>query len=216
MEVIDDLGQVFLGLVLTGHIVKLDALSGLHIDLGVGFAHVEHHGVAAAHFFYQLPGHELAQRNENQNRCHPTENLHQQRGLLDLFAGGGNAGIQQALDQLTVCGNHGGFIDGFSVLAGEQNTVILLLNLHLVDLALFRHVNEGVVVYLLNLVLRQPRHGDEVEQHHQQHGDQIVEDQRLFRGFDLIHHRGLLLLHPRCGPHAQRGKFADFWKLLQA
>ena len=49
VQVIHDLLQVFLGLVFTGHIRKADAVGGLHIDLGVGFAHAaKHHGTRAA------------------------------------------------------------------------------------------------------------------------------------------------------------------------
>ena len=52
MQVIDDLLQVLLGLVLTGHIGKVDALGGLDVDLGIGFAHAaEHHRVGPPPIF---------------------------------------------------------------------------------------------------------------------------------------------------------------------
>ena len=194
MEIIDDLRQILLGLVLTGHVVKANSLGGLHIHLGIGLAHIEHHGIAAAHFLHQLPGHELPQGDEDQNGGHPAQNIHEQGGLLDLLAAGRNTGVQQSLDKLAVRGDHSGFVDGFLILAGEQDPVVGLLNLRPADLALFRHRHKGVVVHLLNLILGQPGHGDEVEQHHQQHGHHVVEDQRLFRGMDLIHRSFLLSL----------------------
>ena len=186
MEVVHDLCQILLGLVLAGYIVKLDALGGFHIYLGVGFAHIEHHGVAAAHFFRHLLGHELSQRKEDEDGRRPAENIHQQGGLLDLFAGGGYPGIQQPLHQ-TVVRHHGGLVNGLFILAGEENTVILLLNLHLADLTLLRHGDEGVVIHLLDLILGQPGHGDEVEQHHQQHCHNVIENQRLLWGSDFVH-----------------------------
>ena len=194
MEIIDDLRQILLGLVLTGHVVKANSLGGLHIHLGIGLAHIEHHGIAAAHFLHQLPGHELPQGDEDQNGGHPAQNIHEQGGLLDLLAAGGNTGVQQSLDKLAVRGDHSGLVDVFFILAGEQDPVVGLLNLRPADLALFRHRHKGVVVHLLNLILGQPGHGDEVEQHHQQHGHHVVEDQRLFRGMDLIHGSFLLSL----------------------
>ena len=194
MEIIDDLRQILLGLVLTGHVVKANSLGGLHIHLGIGLAHIEHHGITAAHFLHQLPGHELPQGDEDQNGGHPAQNIHEQGGLLDLLAAGRNTGLQQSLDKLAVRGDHSGLVDGFFILAGEQDPVVGLLDLRPADLALFRHRHKGVVVHLLNLILGQPGHGDEVEQHHQQHGHHVVEDQRLFRGMDLIHGSFLLSL----------------------
>ena len=181
MEVVDDLGQVLLGLVLTGHVVKLDALGGLDIDLGVGLAQVEHQGVAsAAHFLHHAAGDDLPDADKDDQRQHPTQNVHQQRALLDLLAGGGDASVQQTLHQ-SVVGDDGGLVDGLFILAGKQDAVALLLDLHLADLALLRHGHKGVVVHVLDLVLRQPRHGQQVEQHYHQKHDQVVVQQRFFR-----------------------------------
>ena len=181
MEVVDHFLQVLLGLVLTGHVVKLDALGGLDVDLGVGLAHVEHQGVAsAAHFLHHAAGDDLADADEQDQRQHPAQNIHQQGALLDLLAGGGDARVQQALHQ-PVVGDDGGLVDGLFILAGKQDAVALLLDLHLTDLALLRHGYKGVVVHIPDLMLRQPRHGQQVEQHHDQKRDQIVVQQRFFR-----------------------------------
>ena len=60
MEIIHDFRQTFLGLVNAFHIGKADAVRGLHINFCIGFAHIEGHGVGAAHFVHHLFGHELS------------------------------------------------------------------------------------------------------------------------------------------------------------
>ena len=100
MQVVDDLGEVLLGLVLARDIIKLDALGGLDVHLGVGPAHVEHHGVAtAAHLLHHLARHILSQRDKDDDGQHPGENADKQRCLLDLLTRGGDARVQQALHQ---------------------------------------------------------------------------------------------------------------------
>ena len=74
-----------------------------------------------------------------------------------------------------------------SVIWGKQDAVALLLDLHAAQLALLRHGHKGVVVHVLDLVLRQPRHGQQVEQQQHQHRDNVVVEQRLFGGLDLSH-----------------------------
>ena len=189
MEVVDHLLQILLGLVLTGHIVKLDALGRFDVDLGVGAAHVEHQGVAsAAHLLHHLPGHELAQGDEDHQGQDPSQQGHQEGRLLNLLAGGGDARVQQALHHVVI-GYDGRLVDGLFVLVGEQDAVALLLDLHLADLLLLGHGDEGVVIHLLDLVLRQPRHGQHVEQHHQQDSRQIVVNKRFLGGLDLVHEK---------------------------
>ena len=85
--------------------------------------------------------------------------------------------------------HHGGLVDNGLVLIGKENAVVLFLNFDLADLVLLDHLNKGVVVHLLDLVLREPRHGKEIEEKYREHGDGVVEDQRLFRGFDFFHKR---------------------------
>ena len=76
--------------------------------------------------------------------------------------------------------------------AGEENAVGLLLDLDPADLTLLCHGDESVVVDVLDLVLRDPRHGDEVEEHHKQHRHKVVVQQRLFRGLDFVHENAFL------------------------
>ena len=191
VEVVDDLRQVLLGLVLAGHIGKLDALGGLDVDLGVGLAHIEHQGVAAAHFLHQAAGDDLTDGDKDHQRQDPAQDIRQQGSLLDLLAGGGDAGVQEPLHQAVVR-HDGGLVDGFAVGGGKEDAVALLLDLHLADLILLGHGDEGVVVHLLDLVLRQPGHGQQVEQQHQQYHDHVVVDQRFLGGFDLVHGKASL------------------------
>ena len=187
MQVVDDLGKVLLGLVLARNVVKLDALGGLDIDLGVGLAHVEHHGVAsAAHLLHHLARENLPQTDEDDNGQHPAQDADEQRRLLNLLTRGGNTSIQQALHK-TVVRHHRRLVDGLFIAAGEKDAVVLLLDLDLADLALLGHGDKGVVVHLFDLVLGHPRHRDEVEEQHEQHRDKVVVQQRLFRGLDFVH-----------------------------
>ena len=152
MEVVDDLGEIFLGLVLPGDIGKLDALGRFDIDLGIGFPHVEHHGIAAAHLFHQLAREDLSQDHKKDQGQDPAQDAHQEGGLLDLLPGGGDPGIQKPLDELRV-GNHSRFVDGLFVFVGEEDAVALFLELHLADLALLGHGDKGIVVHILDPVL---------------------------------------------------------------
>ena len=186
MQVVDDLGEILLGLVLARDVIKLDALGRLDINLGVGLAHVEHHGVSAAHFLHHLAREDLSQPDEDEDRQHPAEDADEQRRLLNLFARGGNACVKQTLDQ-TVVRHHCGLVDGLFIAVGKEDAVGLLLDLDLADLALFGHGDKGVVIHLLDLVLRDPGHGNEVEEHHEQHRDKVIVQQRFFRGLDFIH-----------------------------
>ena len=77
----------------------------------------------------------------------------------------------------------------------DRNGVIIMLSMKERDYAMFVYGEWAEYAFdLLDLILGQPGHGDEVEQHHQQHGHHVVEDQRLFRGMDLIHGSFLLSL----------------------
>ena len=69
MKEIYNFRQKLLGFILTGNIRKADAVGGLHIDLGIGFAHAaEHHGPrAAAGLFHQLFVHLVADEAEQQD-----------------------------------------------------------------------------------------------------------------------------------------------------
>ena len=191
MQVVDDFGEVLLGLVLACHVAEANAFGRFDIDLGVGLPHVEHHGVAAAHLLHHLAGHELSQRNKDDNGQHPRKNTDERRRLLDLLARGGNACVEKTLHKAVVR-HHRRLVDRFFIRACEENAVVLLLNLHLADLALLGHGDEGVVVHFFDLMLGHPRHGDKVEEHHNKERHHIVVEQRLFRGFDFVHENAFL------------------------
>ena len=68
MKIIHDFLQILLGLIFPGYIGELDAVGGLHIDFGIGFAHSEHHGTGtAAGLIHQALLHPLAQPHEEQD-----------------------------------------------------------------------------------------------------------------------------------------------------
>ena len=87
MEVVDHLLKVLLRLVLARDIGKADALRGLDVDLGVGFAHAEHHGAcAAAGIAHHLFIHVLAEADEDDYRQHPSQQeAEKRRGLLNYL-----------------------------------------------------------------------------------------------------------------------------------
>jgi len=185
VQVVDDLGQVFLGLVLTGDVGELDALGGLDIDLRVRAAEPEHHGVRPAGLVRHALEHELAEGDKKHDRQQPRQQKRQKRRhLLDDLAREFRAGVLQAVDQVGIV-HRAGLVDLGVVFVREDDLVVL--HLHAADLFVLRHGHERAVVDLLDLPLAQPRHGEEVDeqQHEQCHG--VVIQHRLFRAFYFIH-----------------------------
>ena len=186
VQVVDDLLQVLLGFVLTGHIRKVDALGGLDVDLGIGFAHAaEHHRVGAAHLFHELFVHKVAQRGEEDDGQHePEQEAEDGRGLLHDLAGKRSPGVIQALGEAGVV-HQAGPVDLGLVFVGKDDLVAL--NVHTADVLFLGHAHKGAVIHLFDLALAHPRHQNEVEeQKHQQH-DGVIDGQRLFRRFDFFH-----------------------------
>ena len=200
VEVIDYLGETLLGLVLARHVCKLDALSALDIDLGVGLA--EGQGVGPAGALHELFAHQLTEAHKDDDGQYPADEEGEYRvRLLDDLAGELGAGVRKALREIGVR-HHAGLVDGGLVLVGEEDLVVLLLHLHLAELLFGGHVHEGAVVHLLYLPLGEPGHGEEVEeQQHQQHDD-VIEYKRFFRFLDFLHFRLLLSVrpHPAASP----------------
>ena len=185
VQIVDDLGQVLLGLVFTGDVGKLDALGGLDIDLCVRAAEPEHHGVRPAGLVRHALEHELAEGDKKHDRQQPCQQKRQKRRhLLDDLARELRAGVLQAVDQVGIV-HRAGFVDLGVVFVREEDLVVL--HLHAADLFVLRHGHERAVVDLLDLPLAQPRHGEEVDeqQHEQRHG--VVIQHRLFRAFYFIH-----------------------------
>ena len=150
VQVIDDFGEVLLRLILTGHILEVDALRGRHVDLGLIAAHAEEHAVATAPL-HELAAEILADGEEDDERQDPgEEEAHDGRGLLldilvELRAGG-----MQAVDKLRVI-HEAGLVLLVILLAREENLVVL--DFHLADLLVLRHIHERAVIDLLDLRL---------------------------------------------------------------
>ena len=181
MQIVHDLGEVFLCLVLARHVVKFDAVGGL----GVALAHVEHHGgAAAARFVHQLLCHELPEDHKDRNRQDPGEQEGKQgRHLLHDLARKLRARRIQAFGSAGVV-HQPGLIDR-AVLAREQNAVVL--DLDLVDLLVFGHGHERAVVHVFDARLLEQWRDKQVHEEQNQHHDRVVIDQRFFRSLDFIH-----------------------------
>ena len=151
MQVIDNFGKVLLRFVLARNVRKLNAVRRLHVHLRTALAHVELHGVRAAHFLHELPRQKLSQHHKEHNRQHPAHDKAHQRGhLLHNLAGKLRAGIVKALYKAVVI-QKAGFINFALVLICEQNLVVF--NLHLTDFFALRHLDERAIVHFLHLVL---------------------------------------------------------------
>ena len=163
MQVVDDLLQVLLGFVLTGHIRKVDALGGLDVDLGIGFSHAaEHHRVGAAHLFHELFVHKVAQRGEEDDGQHePEQEAEDGRGLLHDLAGKRSPGVIQALGEAGVV-HQAGPVDLGLVFVGKDDLVAL--NVHTADVLILCHAHKGAVIHLFDLALAHPRYQNEVEE----------------------------------------------------
>ena len=186
MQIIDDLLQILFGLVLAGHIREADAVGGLDIDLGVGLTHAaEHHRVRAAGLLHQLPVHNIAQPDEEDDGQHEAgEEAQQGRGLLHDLAGKRSPGVIQALGEAGVV-HQAGPVDLGLVFVGKDDLVAL--NVHTADVLFLGHGHKGAVVHLFDLALPHPRQQHKVEeQQHQQH-DGVIDGQRLFGGLDFFH-----------------------------
>ena len=184
VEIFHDLGQVFLGLILAGHVAEMDALGGIDIDLGIGLAHAEHHAVAPS-LAHELLAHKLSQADEDHHGQDPREQYGcERRHFLHDLLGECRAGFVQPVDQTGVK-HHTGLIDGGLILVGEQNLIVL--HLHQTDLLGLRHIHKCAVIHLLNLPLGKPGHDQGVEQHQRQDDDEIVKDQRFLGLLHFFH-----------------------------
>ena len=187
MQVIHDLLQVFLGFILTGNIRKADAVGGLHIDLGVGFAHAaEHHGPrTAAGLFHQLFVHLVADEAEQQDgQQEPDQEIEHRRPLLHDLAGKLCSGIIQALGKLRVV-HQAGLVDLLFLFIGKNDLVGF--DIHTADVLFLGHGHKGTVVHFLHLTLAHPRQQHKVEQQQDCQHDGVVDRQRLFGRFDFFH-----------------------------
>ena len=80
MEIVDQLGEHFLGFIFTGDIIEFNAGFRLDINLGVAFA--EGHGIHASAAFHHLTHCKLADGNHDDNGQDPGQKECDQEGLL--------------------------------------------------------------------------------------------------------------------------------------
>ena len=185
VQVVDDLGQVFLGLVLAGDIGEFDALGRLDVDLRVRAAEPEHHGVRPAGLVRHALEHELAEGDKKHDRQQPRQQKRQKRRhLLDDLARELRAGVLQAVDEVRIV-HQAGLVDLRVVFVREEDLIVL--HLHTADLLIFRHGHKRAVVDLLDLPLAQPGHRQKVERQNHENDDGVIIHQRLFGAFHFIH-----------------------------
>ena len=184
MQIIDDLGQVFLRLILTRHIAETDARGRLHVNLRIALSHAEHHGVSA-HFVHRPLIHPLADGHKDHNGQHPgNQKAHDGRRLLYDFGSELSAGVMQTFRQTRII-HQTRFVNLGIVLIGEKDLVIL--NLHLTDILLFRHIHEGAVIHFDDLCLQHSGHHQKIQQQQNEHHYDIIKYKWFFGSFYLIH-----------------------------
>ena len=185
VQVVDDLGQVFLGLVLTGNVGEFDAFGRLDVDLRVRTTEPEHHGVRSASPVRHALGHELAEADEDHDRQQPCQQKRQERRhLFDDLARELRTGVFQAIDEVGIV-HQAGLVDLRVVFVREEDLVVL--HLHAADLLIFRHGHKRAVIDFLDLPLAQPGHCQEVDRQNHENDDGVVIHHRLFRAFHFIH-----------------------------
>ena len=162
-------------------------MGGLHIDLGIGFAHAaEHHGPrAAAGLFHQLFVHLVADEAEQQDRQQePDQEIEHRRALLHDLAGKLRSGVIQALGKLRVV-HQAGLVDLLFLFIGKNDLVGF--DIHTADVLFLGHGHKGTVVHFLHLTLAHPRQQHKVEQQQDRQHNGVVDRQRLFGRFDFFH-----------------------------
>ena len=186
MEVIHNFRQTFLGLVHALHIGKADAIGGFDIDLGIGFAHIEGHGIGTTCFVHHFLGHELSKGYKNHTGQNPgQQKTKQRRSLLhDFCTKVGNTGSIQPFCQIGIFQNTGLINLGFFLVCKHD---LIGLDIHSSDILLLSHGHKGAIINFLHPLLHQPRHGHKVEQRQNHKHNSVVINQWLPRLFYLIH-----------------------------
>lgn len=170
MEKIDDFRQVFLGFVFTGDVIEMDAVGRRDVDLDLVLG-AEHERIAAA-AVHELAVEIVADAEENQDRQDPgDEEVRKGRILfLDDFIEG-DIGLVQPFRQLRVVDDARAVF--VAVLVLEENLV--LFDLDVGDLFVFRHVHERPVIDLFDTLRIIIRPGDGVEHENDSQSDDIIE-----------------------------------------
>ena len=164
MEVGDNLGKIFLGLLLPGHIAELHPLGALDVDLGLGAAQAEHHGVPAApHALHHLAGHVLADGKENQEGQHPgQQDAHKGGHFLHNLPGKICPGLIEPLGEVRIV-YPPRLADGALPLFREDNLVFL--DIHLFYILGLGLLDKGAVVHFLYLLGLEVGHEKMIEGH---------------------------------------------------
>ena len=170
MEKIDDFRQVFLGFVFTGDVIEMDAVGRRDVDLDLVLG-AEHERIAAA-AVHELAVEIVADAEENQDRQDPgDEEVRKGRILfLDDFIEG-DIGLVQPFRQLRVVDDACAVF--VAVLVLEENLV--LFDLDVGNLFVFRHVHERPVIDLFDTLRIIIRPGDGVEHENDSQSDDIIE-----------------------------------------
>ena len=212
VQVFHDFLQIFLRLILSGHITEVNAFRGGHIQLRIGFPHAEHHGSrSAAGPVHHFLGHPPAQPGEDQERKEEHQQIHNDIGdsavLLNVVGEPGAGGIQTVCEILVLhlprlvnllllisheirCG--GRTAAARILLQGEQDSVGLYL--HPVDLLLFRPFHKGAVVHLFQLRSVEIRYRKQIDQQQRYDYDYVVHKHGLARISDLFHSQSSMCL----------------------
>ena len=159
VQIVDDLGQVFLRLILSGHIAEADAGGGLHVNLRAAFSHAEHHGISA-HFVHRSLVHPLAQAHKDRDGQHPgKQEAHEGGRLLHDLLREYRAAFMQPFRQPRI-EHRPGLVDLRIILIGEDDLIAFHLNL--TDIFLVDHVHEGAVIHLPDAGLQHAGHDEEI------------------------------------------------------
>ena len=188
MQEVDDLLQGVLGFILAGNVVK--RLAGLRLDIDLGMRLAKAHGIAA-HRFAHPAEHERTQTIEHHQRQHPAkQELDDRAHLLRHNLAKGYIRIDEALDDLVI-GRYaiGGVIGGLLLvlLLGGRKGDGSLIDLHLLDVAVFQHIKEFRILHLLDAVALDLREKQRIEQEHNYQRDDVVDNQRSSRILFLMH-----------------------------
>ena len=186
MEIIHDFSKTLLSFVHALHIGKADAVRGFDIYFCVGLAHIEGHGVGAAHFVHHFLGTHLSNKNKDSHWQDPgQQHTQQRRGFFhDLTAKVCDSSLIKSLGPVGIFHN-AGFINSSFFFIRKNDLIIL--NIDSADVSFFRHGHEGAVADFLNLHTGKLRHCEKIEQCHNGHNDHIVVNKRFFRSFYFVH-----------------------------
>ena len=118
------------------------------------------------------------------DREQPAEHeRHQGRGLLHDLLREGRAGLIKALGQPRIV-HETGLVDCFLSLERIEN--LMAVDLHLVDLALFRCGHKCAVIDFLYTALYKRRKNKQVKSQQQYKYGRVKDNERFFRTFDFV------------------------------